>query len=188
MMFPAPLLGKDGATAVFGPQKGIPGDEVKTVDQAMKKYAQAVQLATQKDETTQKGAGAAGGLGFGILSFLNGSLQPGAKTIMQTLHVPDLIEQSDLVITGEGRFDDQSLMGKVPVAVAQLTKTKQKPVVAICGSQAPGLSAIYQTGIDLIIDTVNGPMTLETAIKEVEPLLKDAAKSAIRAYYLKSGF
>ncbi|MGD6961037.1 glycerate kinase [Fictibacillus phosphorivorans] len=161
-----PLTGPHGASAVFGPQKGATPDMVGVLDESLKRYAEVVErnLGVAVDELP--GAGAAGGLGAGVVAFLDGKLQSGIDLVLDVIHFEDRVRDADLVIVGEGRIDSQTIHGKAPVGVAKRAKTVMDgvPVVAIAGSIGPDYEAVYDHGIDAVFSVVNSVVTLEEAL------------------------
>lgn len=179
-----PLTGNNGATAVFGPQKGVKPDDIEPFDQILKRYAEIVEKKSGKRWSTLPGAGAAGGLGFGLLAFCDAEMTSGIEKVLSLIRLEDALPQADLVITGEGKMDGQSIQGKAPIGIAKLAKKYNLPVIAIVGGRDDDVSKIYKEGIDLIIDIVNRPMSLTEAILNVEPLLIEAGETAYRAFKL----
>lgn len=161
-----PLTGPLGASAVFGPQKGATPEMVGMLDESLKRYAEVVErnLGVAVDELP--GAGAAGGLGAGVVAFLDGKLQSGIDLVLDVIHFEDRVQDADLVIVGEGRIDSQTIHGKAPVGVAKRAKTVVDgvPVVAIAGSIGPDYEAVYDHGIDAVFSVMNGVVTLEEAL------------------------
>jgi glycerate 2-kinase len=161
-----PLTGPLGASAVFGPQKGATPEMVGVLDASLKRYAEVIDrvLALQVDELP--GAGAAGGLGAGIVAFLDGKLQSGIDLVLDVIEFEDAVRDANLVITGEGRIDSQTVHGKAPVGVAKRAKLTRAdiPVVAIAGSIGPDYEAVFEHGIDAVFSVVNGVVTLEEAL------------------------
>ena len=126
-----PLCGEMGATYVFGPQKKV--KDLEKTDQAMKHYASLMSTLIGRDDTKVPGAGAAGGMGYAIISGFNGKLITGFEAVSRTVHLEEAIQEADLIFTGEGKMDHQTLFGKTPMGVLQLAKKYHKPVVAFCG-------------------------------------------------------
>jgi glycerate 2-kinase len=161
-----PLTGPHGASAVFGPQKGATPEMVGILDESLKRYAEVVErnLGVAVDELP--GAGAAGGLGAGVVAFLDGKLQSGIDLVLDVIHFEDAVQDADLVIVGEGRIDSQTIHGKAPVGVAKRAKAVVDgvPVVAIAGSIGPDYEAVYEHGIDTVFSVMNGVVTLEEAL------------------------
>jgi glycerate kinase len=169
-----PLTGPRGASAVYGPQKGATPDMVAELDAALHHFAEVIRRDLGVDVEQLPGAGAAGGLGAGLVAFVGARLQPGAEMVMEALHLDERLTGAELVITGEGRIDSQTArFGKGPAAVARHAKSAGIPVVAIGGSVAD------ETELRLLFDgleaTVAEPGTLEEAIAQARPLLVRAA-------------
>lgn len=179
-----PLTGNNGATAVFGPQKGVKASDVEPFDRILKMYAEIVEKNRGKRWSTLPGAGAAGGLGFGLLAFCDAEMTSGIEKVLNLIKLEVALPQADLVITGEGKMDGQSIQGKAPIGIAKLAKKYNLPVIAIVGGRDDDVSEIYKEGIDLIIDIVNRPMSLTEAILNVESLLIEAGETAYRAFKL----
>ena len=176
-----PLCGEMGASMVYGPQKGASMDECQNMDQWMRHFSEIVKQSYPQADPEEKGAGAAGGLGFAIRTFLSGSMRSGADILFEKIKTEDLIKDSDLVITGEGRIDAQTCMGKAPVKIAALAKKYQKPVIAFAGSIGEGAENCYAMGIDAIIPITNEDIPLETAMKRdvAYKNLSEAARAAM---------
>jgi glycerate kinase len=170
-----PLLGKDGATYTFGKQKGANSDTLKILEDGMRNYAAIVESLIGKNFSNESGAGAAGGLGFSLIAFLNAKLKPGIEVVLDMLHFDEKIKDANLVITGEGRMDWQSSFGKVPSGVGRRCKQAGIPAVAIVGGLLDGYQEIYENGICSVATTVNGVMNLESALANSEQLYRDAA-------------
>ena len=179
-----PLTGPNGATAVYGPQKGVRNADIKRFDELLKRYADIIEKETNHRYQNAQGSGAAGGLGFALQVFCRAKLTSGIEAVLKLIKLEEALKKADLVITGEGNMDGQSVQGKAPVGVARLAKKYGLPVIAIVGGREQDLSKIYHSGIDLVIDTVNRPMTLQEAISNVEVLLIEAGETAFRAYQL----
>jgi glycerate kinase len=162
-----PLLGPRGATRVYGPQKGV--QDFAWFEARLAHLARLAAAATGQDHQHQPGAGAAGGLGFGLMTFADGSLTSGFALVAAQVGLAERIRQADLVLTGEGRLDDQSLQGKGPVGVAQLAKSLGKKVVGVAGSvtDAPGLREHF----DLLIGIKPADMPLPEAIRRTDELI-----------------
>ena len=156
-----PLTGPLGATAVYGPQKGVTEETFDILESGMKNYERLIKETTGMDMSRVPGSGAAGGLGAALVAFLGAALKPGIDTILDYVRFEELIEGADLVVTGEGRIDGQSMYGKVPVGIARRCERKGVPVVAIVGGMGPGAQKAYEFGISSIMPTVNAPMSLE---------------------------
>jgi len=180
-----PLTGPRGATYVYGPQKGATGDMLEILENGMKNYARVIKSQLGIDVDGIQGAGAAGGLGAALTGFLGATLKPGIEAILEFVNFDSLLDDVDLVVTGEGRIDEQSVFGKVPVGVAKHCKAKNVPVVAIAGIMGRNASAVYEYGINSIMTTVNRAMPLEEALANAEELLFDAADRMFR--FIKTG-
>ena len=176
-----PLLGERGASAVYGPQKGASPQMVETLDANLAHLAAVVKRDLACDHQNEAGAGAAGGLGFGLLSFCGAKLLSGIETVLRIIEFDKIVAQADLVLTGEGRLDGQSVYGKVPVGVAQWAKRQDKSVVAIVGELGAQAHAVFDCGIDALFPTVDRVMPLETALRESREALEASAERAARA-------
>lgn len=170
-----PLCGEDGATYIYGPQKGVTDDFKEDLDQAMAHYAKVTTECLGCDYTDAKGAGAAGGLGFALLSYLHATLTPGIDLILDAIELEKELKDADIVVTGEGRLDHQTAMGKAPVGVAKLAKKYYAKVIAFAGSVTPEATACNQAGIDAFFPIVRGITTLEEAMNP------DFARANMRA-------
>ena len=159
-----PLCGTNGATYIYGPQKGVTDDMKETLDQGMAHYAEVVSRDLGCDYTDYPGAGAAGGLGFAFLSFLGAELSPGIDLILNAVGLENELKNADVVITGEGRLDHQTAMGKAPVGVAKLAHKYGAKVIAIAGSVTREATACNDAGIDAFFPVVRGVTTLEDAM------------------------
>lgn len=160
-----PLCGENGATYIYGPQKGVTDELRETIDRNMAHYAEVVESSLGCSCADAEGAGAAGGLGFAFMSCLNAELTPGIDLILDAVGLEDELADADVVVTGEGRLDHQTAMGKAPVGVAKLAKKYGAKVIAFAGSVTPGASACNEAGIDAFFPIVRGVTTLEEAMK-----------------------
>ena len=183
-----PLCGPNGASHIFAPQKGASPEVAARMDAAHGKFAALVRDTLGIDAAGLPGAGAAGGLGFALKSFLGAEMRSGVALILDTLHFEQAVQQADLVITGEGRLDRQSAMGKLPSGVARYAKRYQKPVVALCGSVAEGAQACLGAGIDACFPIPAGPCTLEEAMapQTAEENLARTAEQVYRLFSLRT--
>lgn len=177
-----PLCGENGAAKVFGPQKGAKANQIKILDEGLQHYAEKLKEVYNRDFASIPGAGAAGGLGAGLMAFLNATSKSGIDEILQLIEIEPAIQTADLVITGEGRIDGQSLSGKAPIGIAKIAKRYSVPAIAIVGSQSLDIEAVYQAGIAGVFDIINQPMTLEQAIQQTPKLVEATAKNAISIY------
>lgn len=180
-----PLTGEEGATFVYGPQKGAESDGLLRLENGMKNYARVIKEKLDVDISSVGGAGAAGGLGAALMVFLGARLKPGIETLLDLISFDELLKDVDLVVTGEGKLDSQSVHGKVPIGVARRCKKHSIPVIAIVGGMDKGTDPIYDYGIESVISTVNGIMSLEQALENAVELLDDAAERMFR--FLKVG-
>jgi glycerate 2-kinase len=178
-----PLTGKDGASAVFGPQKGVQPAMVDHLDRALGHYAAVIKRDLGKNVESVPGSGAAGGLGAGVLAFLNARLVPGIDLVLDTIELEKELPGCNLVITGEGRFDAQSAFGKVPVGLARRARKYNVPVVVIAGSVAANIKSMQQEGVTAYFSMINEPMTLKDAIVGGEFLLQEATFQLVSFYF-----
>lgn len=179
------LCGTNGASYIYGPQKGATSEDVKILDKILENYGNIIDNAVGKNFSEEPGSGAAGGLGYALLSICGAEFKEGIVKIMELIELENLIKDADLVITGEGRIDNQSVNGKAPVGIAKTAKKYNIPVIAVVGSSARNLDDIYANGIDLVMDIINEPMNLERAIHDVKELLEFAGEKAMRAFFLR---
>lgn len=180
-----PLFGPTGASCVFGPQKGADISMIEVLDDNLKYFSEMVKSELDKEIANIPGAGAAGGLGAGLIAFCDTVIKPGIEIVLDIANIDKHLIDADLVITGEGKIDGQSKYGKVPVGVAKRALKYDVPVVAIVGSVGDDVSEVYSYGIDLIMDIINKPMTLEEAIKNAPLLIEDAAENVARIFKMK---
>lgn len=160
-----PLCGEQGASAIFGPQKGATPEMVETLDNALRHFAEQAQTQLGVEIADKAGAGAAGGMGGGLLLLPNVTLRSGVNIIIETTHLAEKIADADLVITGEGRMDAQSIAGKTPIGVAKIAKQFNKPVIAIAGSLREDYPVVYQHGIDAVFPIIRQLGSLEETLK-----------------------
>jgi len=175
-----PLTGKQGASHVYGPQKGATLEMIEVLDANLAHFDKTVQRDLSKSVGNVPGAGAAGGLGAGLMAFLDASLKSGIDIVTEATQLSKRFAGADLVITGEGQINFQTVFGKTPVGVAKVAKTHNIPVIAIAGSIADNADGVYDAGIDAMIDIVPEPMSLETAIENATTLIETAAERAGR--------
>ena len=179
-----PLTGANGASAVFGPQKGASPEMVQQLDQALQHYARIIERDLAVGVEHQPGAGAAGGMGAALLAFLRAELQPGIDIVMEAVDLAGHMSGADLVITGEGRIDSQTAQGKTPVGVARIAKQFGLPVIALAGSVGSGVEAVYKRGIDALFPIVHGAVPLSEALAKGEENLTRAARNLARTLTL----
>lgn len=180
-----PLCGKDGATYTFGGQKGATPEIQKELEGGMCNYRDIIKQQFNLDMDTIPGAGAAGGLGTALMVFLNGTLKSGIETVLDLVDFDEHLKDVDIVVTGEGATDWQSVFGKVMQGVGVHCKAHHIPAVAIVGSMGKGAEDIYAYGIESIITTVNGIMPLSDALEHAEDLYLGAARRLFKL--LKAG-
>ena len=176
-----PLCGPTGASAIFGPQKGATPDMVKQLDAALAHYADVVQRDLGVDVRDRPGAGAAGGLGAGLMAFVSAELRAGVDIVLEAVGLAKKLEGADLVITGEGQIDRSTAFNKAPVGVARLAKQRGVPVIAIAGSLGEGYQQVHGLGIDAIFSLVSGPMSLDDAMGRTRELVAGVVEEALRA-------
>jgi glycerate 2-kinase len=160
------LYGKEGAAYVFGPQKGASAEEVEQLDQGLQHFAEVVYKELGKDIHNVQGAGAAGGLGAAFHGFLEAELQSGIELVLSTLKMEEHVAGADFVITGEGKLDGQTALGKVPVGVANLAQQFNVPVIALAGSVPKDAESLNELGITSYFSIVNQPMTVQDAMEK----------------------
>ncbi len=160
-----PLCGTNGCSAVFGPQKGASPEQIARMDAWLKQYAKLAQNISPSINADTSGTGAAGGLGFAFLAFLDASLESGISLVMDAIHLEETIRSADWIITGEGRLDSQSAMGKAPAGVAALAKKHGKPVLALAGSVTADAPSCNACGIDAFFPVLSAPCSLSEAME-----------------------
>lgn len=176
-----PLLGPTGATYIYGPQKGATPDLLPVLENGMAHYAQLLETIVGKDIHSLPGSGAAGGMGAALYGVLNANISAGIEAMLETVRFDDHLKGADLVITGEGRLDEQALLfGKVCGVIAARCAAANVPIIALVGSMGPGAAALEDIGMSSIMTTVNAPMTLKEAIRDARKLYADAAARIFR--------
>jgi len=177
-----PLCGAQGASAVYGPQKGATPEMVTQLDAALAHYADVIQRDLGIKVKDISGAGAAGGLGAGLIVFLKAELIPGIDIVIQATNLVEHLKDADLVFTGEGRLDSQTARGKVPTGVAKRAKEFGLPVIAIAGEILDDYHIVYEHGIDAVLSIAPGPISLSQSMAKAEGLTIDTAERAIRLF------
>ena len=177
-----PLCGTKGASAIFGPQKGATPDQVQVLDAALNHFADVCAQTLGRDMRNAPGSGAAGGLGFAAHAWLSTTFKPGAEVVANIGGLASAVHGADLVITGEGRMDAQTLLGKTPMGVAQIAKRAGVPVIAIAGSLGSGYQDLYEAGIHAAFSLASGPCTLADACQHAASLLEDRAQDIMRVW------
>ena len=176
-----PLVGDEGASAVFGPQKGAMPEMVALLDRALAHYAGQIAQELDLDVLTLEGGGAAGGMGAALYAFCGAHLRPGIDIVTDALHLDALVADADLVITGEGRIDSQTIHGKVPVGVARVAKRYQIPVIGIAGSLTADVGVVHQHGLDAVFSVLHRICSLDEALAEAGTNVRMAARNIAAA-------
>ena len=179
-----PLTGPRGASAVFGPQKGATPAMVAQLDAALAHYADVIRRDLGQDIAQRPGAGAGGGIAAAMVVFLQGQLRPGVEIVMEAVGLEAAVRDADLVVTGEGRIDGQTVHGKTPMGVAQVARRHGKPVVAIGGSLAVDADAVHAHGIDVVVAAVARPCSVAEALAAGADNLRRAARNLAAALAL----
>ncbi|MGQ8816231.1 glycerate kinase [Serratia sp. NA_13] len=182
-----PLCGPYGASAVFGPQKGATPEMVTQLDAALSHFGSLLQQATGREVLNALGAGAAGGMGAALLGMLNASLRPGIEIVIETLRLEEALRDADLVLTGEGRLDSQSIHGKTPIGVARVAKRNGLPVIGISGSLSKDYQVVHQHGIDAAFSVLDRVVTLEEALTDAADNLEVTARNVAAVWLLAQG-
>lgn len=175
-----PLYGPLGASAVYGPQKGATPEMVAQLDDALAHFARIVERDLGMAVKDLPGAGAAGGLGAGLVAFLHATLRPGAQIVLEAVQLEERLRAADLVITAEGQIDEQTAYGKSIGAVAERAKRYGIPVLALAGSLGNGYQSVYSLGVDAVSVLPSGPMTLAYAMQHAAELTRDTTERALR--------
>ena len=177
-----PLCGPQGASQIFGPQKGASPEQVRELDAALAHFATVTAATLGRDVSEQPGAGAAGGVGFAALAFLQATFRPGIEVVAELVGLEEALQGADLAVTGEGRLDGQTLRGKTPAGVLRLAQRHGVSVVAVAGSLGEGYDALYQQGLAAAFSLVPGPLSLEEALAQAEVLLERTARDIGRLW------
>lgn len=180
-----PLCGECGASAIFGPQKGATPEMVKQLDAALSHFAEIAERDCGKQIRDQAGAGAAGGMGGGLLLLPSVQLKAGIQIVLDRLHLIDYVKDADVVITGEGRIDAQSIMGKTPIGVARTAKQFNKPVIAIAGCLREDYDVVFDHGIDAVFPIIHQLSDLSDILKQGEQNLISTAQNVARVLAFK---
>ncbi len=179
-----PLCGARGASAVFGPQKGATPEQVAELDTALGRFARIAAATLGEDHAEYPGVGAAGGLGFAARAFLKATFRPGIELVAELSGLAEAVQGADLVITGEGRMDAQTLHGKTPVGVARVAQDAGVPVIALAGSLGEDYQALYDAGIEAAFSLAPGPLSLEQAMAAAAGELEARAVDIARLWHL----
>ena len=180
-----PLCGERGASAIFGPQKGATPEMVKELDAALAHFAEIAERDCGKQIKEQPGAGAAGGMGGGLLLLPNVQLKAGVQIVLDNLKLAEQVKEADLVITGEGRMDAQSILGKTPIGVARTAKQFNRLVIAIVGCLREDYEVVYEHDIDAVFPIIRNLGDLPTILKQGEQNLVSTAQNVARLLSLK---
>ena len=175
-----PLTGPDGASYVYGPQKGATPEMIEILDGHLVHFDLVLRRTLGQSFNDIPGAGAAGGLGAGLMAFLNAELRLGIDIMIDAVNLKERVQGASIVFTGEGQLDFQTAFGKTPVGVAKVAKAYDIPVIAIAGGIAEGAEAVYDAGIDAMLGIVQEPMSLENAVRDASRLIADTAEQAAR--------
>ncbi|EAB3384318.1 glycerate 2-kinase [Salmonella enterica] len=160
-----PLIGDNGASRIFGPQKGATEENIVELDRNLAHYADIIKKSLNVDVKAAPGAGAAGGMGAALMAFLGAELRSGIEIVTAALNLEEYIHDCTLVVTGEGRIDSQSIRGKVPIGVANVAKKYHKPVIGIAGSLTHDVGIVHHYGIDAVFSVLTRIVTLEEAFR-----------------------
>lgn len=179
-----PLCGEQGASAVFGPQKGASPEQVRQLDAALARYAEVAARTLGQDHSLFPGVGAAGGLGFAARAFLKARFRPGVELVAEVSGLAEALQGADLAITGEGRLDEQSLHGKTPIGVARLAREAGVPLIALAGSLGKGYGRLHEAGIAAAFSLVPGPISLAEAMAGAAGELEARAEELARLWSL----
>ena len=174
-----PLCGERGAAAIFGPQKGASAQEVDLLDRALTHFATVCRGKSGRDVAGIPGTGAAGGLGFAIKTFFQAEFRPGVELIASLAGLDDALQGAQLVFTGEGRMDRQTLLGKTPAGVARYGQRHGATVIAMAGSLGEGYEALYEVGVTAAFSVVSGPMTLAQACEDAATLVRERTRDCM---------
>ncbi len=181
-----PLLGKDGAAKVYGPQKGAGPLMVEKLEKGLENLSRIIQENLDIAVADMPGAGAAGGLGAGLAAFLGAKIESGIRTVIEVVDLQSKLKGCDLVITGEGKADYQSAFGKTPAGVGELAKKLNIPAILLAGKLGEGYKELYRHGIVASFAIMDGPMGLEDAIKDTHRLLRQTTESMMKTFALKN--
>ncbi len=177
-----PLTGPQGASTVYGPQKGATPEMVAQLDRGLGRLADRVREELGQDIEPLPGSGAAGGLGGGLVAFLNARLTSGIELIMEVTRLKEQLQDAQLVLTGEGRIDFQSAFGKTISGVGKLAEATNVPVFAIAGSLGTGYEQVYQSGISAVTSIISRPMSLEEALADSDRLIREATARSLKMF------
>jgi glycerate kinase len=182
-----PLTGPDGAARVYGPQKGATPPEVEELEAGLENLARVIEECLGEGVAELPGAGAAGGLGAGLVAFCGAKLQSGVKTVIEAVHLRERIDGADLVITAEGRLDRQSAFGKATAGVVEAARDGGKPAIALAGALGEGYGELREAGLTAAFCVADRPMDLDTAMERAAEMLERSAEEVVRTYLAATG-
>ena len=177
-----PLCGPRGASAIYGPQKGADPEMVARLDRNLERFAAVLERDLGRAVAAIAGAGAAGGLGAGLVAFVGGRLEPGISVLIRAVNLADRLREADLCITGEGAIDASSAFGKTAVGVARLAREVGCPTLALAGTLGEGARDVLAHGVDAVFSLCAGPLTLADALANADRLLEQVAEQAVRCF------
>lgn len=177
-----PLLGPRGAAPVFAPQKGASEEDVEALERALTHYADVVEQDLKVSVRDIPGAGAAGGVGFGLVAFLGGKLRPGTNIVFEQIRLEARMGDADLVLTAEGRLDSQTRFGKAPAAVARLAHRLGVPCVAVAGSIGDGIEDLHDMGLSAAFASAHEPMTVDESMARADELIARTTEQVVRLF------
>ncbi|MDD1782288.1 glycerate kinase [Enterovibrio sp. ZSDZ35] len=180
-----PLCGEKGASAIFGPQKGATPSMVLKLDANLSHYADLMSAQLGRDVKNSAGAGAAGGMGAALMGIFNADLRPGINIVMDAVNLSEHLKDADLVITGEGRMDSQTVHGKTPIGVARCAKQFNLPVIGIAGCLSNDVDIVHEHGIDAVFSVVPRSVSLEEALREGAVNVENTAANVARMLSIK---
>jgi glycerate kinase len=178
-----PLIGLEGASHIFGPQKGASSEDVKFLDQNLTRWADKILKATGIELHDRPGAGAAGGIGGAFQAFFPAEMRRGVDVVLDYIKLDEQLKNADLIITGEGRVDHQTAFGKTPLGVAQRANGKNVPTIILAGSVGQGTELLHDFGVISIHSIINKPMTLQESMENAAELIEDSTEQIVRSYF-----
>ncbi|WP_299089738.1 glycerate kinase [uncultured Metabacillus sp.] len=183
-----PLTGSRGASAIFGPQKGATPEMIDLLDKNLSHFADVAERSIGKPFRDLEGAGAAGGLGASLLAFLHADLKRGIDIVLHAVNFDEVVKDADLVITGEGRIDGQTVYGKTPIGVAKAAKKYGVPVIGLAGSVSKDSDAVHEYGIDALFSIVPGIVSLSDAFEHAAEYMEKTARNIAAAMKISQSF
>ncbi len=177
-----PLLGQDGASKVYAPQKGADENAVLQLEESIANFANVIEQDIGIDIRNIPGGGSAGGMGAGMLAFFNAKIKKGTEVVFDLLNVKEKISGADLIITGEGRIDSQTVFGKAPAEIAKLAKKAKIPCIVLCGALGKNIDALYDCGITSVFPICPGPVSLEDSMSNASEYISNTAYRVVRLF------